>query len=115
MHDESVYKDPFTFDPERFLGAAPEQDPTTIAFGFGRRVCPGSHLALQSLFINIAVVLATMVIEPNGEMPEVRYTSGVIRCVSPAICKEESVDELSSVNRSHSSAGSGRTVRLRRS
>ena len=81
MHDESVYKDPFTFKPERFLGPSPEHDPTTAAFGFGRRVCPGSHLALQSLFINIAVVLATMVIEPDGEKPELRYTSGVIRYV----------------------------------
>ncbi|TFK86083.1 cytochrome P450 [Polyporus arcularius HHB13444] len=87
MHDESVYKDPFTFDPERFLGAAPEHDPTTIAFGFGRRVCPGSHLALQSLFINIAVVLATMVIEPDGEMPEVSYTSGVISQPEPFKCR----------------------------
>ena len=33
-----------TFKPERFLGAdgrAPEMDPHNLAFGFGRRVCPG--------------------------------------------------------------------------
>ncbi|RDX54729.1 cytochrome P450 [Lentinus brumalis] len=86
-HDESVYKDPFTFNPERFLGAAPEHDPTTLAFGFGRRVCPGSHLALQSLFINIALVLATMMIEPDGERPEVRYTSGIISQPEPFKCR----------------------------
>ncbi|RPD71690.1 cytochrome P450 [Lentinus tigrinus ALCF2SS1-7] len=87
MHDESVYKDPFTFKPERFLGPTPEHDPTTVAFGFGRRVCPGSHLALQSLFINIALVLATMVIEPDGEKPDVKYTSGVISQPEPFKCR----------------------------
>ena len=82
MHDLSVYKDPFTFRPERFLGDAPEHDPTTIAFGFGRRVCPGSHLALQSLFINISNILATLRIEGDGdpdELSKVQYSSGVIR------------------------------------
>jgi hypothetical protein len=37
LHNENVYKDPLTFNPERFLGTSPEQDPSDIAFGFGRR------------------------------------------------------------------------------
>ena len=91
-HDPSIHPDPSVFRPERFLSRAdyaPEQehDPTTVAFGFGRRVCPGSHLALQSLFLNVAMVLATMVVEPEpaedaegeGVGVGVRYTSGVIR------------------------------------
>ncbi|KAF5358672.1 hypothetical protein D9758_007666 [Tetrapyrgos nigripes] len=36
-HDENVYKDPMTFNPARFLGERPEQDPKDIVFGFGRR------------------------------------------------------------------------------
>lgn len=36
LHDERVYKDPFSFKPERFLGPTPEPDPDVL-FGFGRR------------------------------------------------------------------------------
>lgn len=35
--DREVYTRPFAFDPERFMGAQPEQDPYEIIFGFGRR------------------------------------------------------------------------------
>ena len=83
MHDPAAHAAPATFDPARFLGRAPERDPTAAAFGFGRRVCPGAHLAVQSLFVNVARVLATLVVEPDPAAPvrEVRYSSGVIRCV----------------------------------
>ncbi|KAF8652308.1 hypothetical protein AX16_004466 [Volvariella volvacea WC 439] len=41
LHDENLYADPFTFDPERFLKNGklnPEvHDPETMVFGFGRR------------------------------------------------------------------------------
>lgn len=33
-------------------------DPTVAAFGFGRRVCPGRHLAFDSIWIVIASTLA---------------------------------------------------------
>lgn len=39
-HDPDYYPEPFVFRPERYLeenGHAPEPDPRTIAFGFGRR------------------------------------------------------------------------------
>lgn len=35
-HDPEIYKDPFAFNPEQFLGNNPEPDPSLI-FGFGRR------------------------------------------------------------------------------
>lgn len=35
-HDPEIYKDPFAFNPYRFLGNNPEPDPSLI-FGFGRR------------------------------------------------------------------------------
>ena len=36
-HDPQVYPDPFKFNPERFLGPQPQQDPRDFSFGFGRR------------------------------------------------------------------------------
>ena len=48
FHDPSVYRDPTVFDPERFnaeLNPLPP-DPLDWAFGFGKRICPGAHLAL---------------------------------------------------------------------
>lgn len=43
MHDEEMYPNPETFNPERFLSANPEPDPRKWVFGFGRRVCPGKY------------------------------------------------------------------------
>ena len=41
LHDESVYKDPHTFKPERYdptpENPTGEPDPVRAAFGFGRR------------------------------------------------------------------------------
>lgn len=35
--DPECYADPWTFNPERFLGSSAERDPRELAFGFGRR------------------------------------------------------------------------------
>lgn len=59
LQDPDVYKDPGTFDPERFLEPRTEPDPTTEAFGYGRRICPGRYFADSSLFINIVRTLAS--------------------------------------------------------
>ena len=40
-HDEEIYPDPFTFNPNRHLGDAAQPDPYKFVFGFGRRACPG--------------------------------------------------------------------------
>ncbi|KZV76735.1 cytochrome P450 oxidoreductase [Peniophora sp. CONT] len=57
-YDETHYQDPTSFKPARFLGSSPELDPMTFAFGFGRRRCPGSGLALELLTYFMAVTLS---------------------------------------------------------
>ncbi|KAG6837602.1 hypothetical protein H0H93_006123 [Arthromyces matolae] len=60
--DESVYQDPRSFNPSRYLPAPVGRgEPfSTSHFGFGRRICPGRHLADDSLWIAIATSLATV-------------------------------------------------------
>ncbi|KAK1216462.1 hypothetical protein PQX77_020931 [Marasmius sp. AFHP31] len=67
-HDPNVYKDPFTFNPDRFLATpdhVPEKDPRDLVFGFGRRICPGRVLADASVFISCASLLACFDISPH--------------------------------------------------
>ena len=37
LRDPELYHDPEMFNPDRFMGDSPEQDPGTMVFGFGRR------------------------------------------------------------------------------
>ncbi|KAH6995439.1 O-methylsterigmatocystin oxidoreductase [Ilyonectria destructans] len=72
--DPTRYDDPFAFKPERFLnhplkaGAyAAVADPYErdhFGFGSGRRICPGMHLAENSLFITLAKILWAFHIAP---------------------------------------------------
>ena len=59
------------FDPTRYLDATGEMAPGEshireeghFSYGFGRRICVGRHMADNSLFINIAVLLWAVKIE----------------------------------------------------
>lgn len=72
--DPNLYSEPEAFKPERFLnhplkaGAyAGLGDPYArdhFDFGAGRRICPGMHLAENSLFITLAKILWAFEIRP---------------------------------------------------
>jgi len=97
LYNEDDYPDPSAFKPERFIDKDGQldpnvRDPAMIAFGFGRRLCPGNHLAISTLWLTAASVLATFnlsksvdkdgrVIEPSRE-----YHPGLIRCPFPFEC-----------------------------
>lgn len=90
LHNEKIYPQPDRFWPERFLNedgtlnsAIP--DPMQAAFGFGRRICPGRYLAVDSVWITIASVLSVLEITApldefgNSVKPNEEYTTGLLR------------------------------------
>ncbi|KAJ2917334.1 hypothetical protein MD484_g3040, partial [Candolleomyces efflorescens] len=62
LHDPELYPDPFRFNPDRFIkdGKINKEvaNPYAAAFGFGRRICPGRHMSLDSLYAMITATLA---------------------------------------------------------
>ncbi|KIK66148.1 hypothetical protein GYMLUDRAFT_239787 [Collybiopsis luxurians FD-317 M1] len=95
------------FEPKRWLRKDPDsersgaeqwildpniRDPTAVAFGFGRRVCPGRHMALSTLWVNAASLLhsfnITKGIDEDGKSiePKVEYVSGVLNNPAPFRC-----------------------------
>jgi len=112
MHDPEVFEKPLEFRPERYLknGKINREvlDPDVAAFGFGRRsvslygfivqsseiwhrICPGRHLARDTLFILISSVLSVFDILPpkdenrNEVKVEARFSGGAVMCVLSSV------------------------------
>ncbi|KAF5640103.1 oxidoreductase [Fusarium tjaetaba] len=84
-HDPTLYHDPMTFEPERFLGPEAETDPGRFVFGFGRRICPAQAMADKTLFLNMAQSLAVfdIKVKEGGDVPKAEFTSGVVSHPKP--------------------------------
>ncbi|KAF8202965.1 cytochrome P450 [Pholiota molesta] len=95
LHDETLYPEPFKFNPERFLkdGAISfdlQPDPLLAGgFGYGRRVCPGRYLAIDSAWIAISSILATFditkAIDDQGVViePAIAFSDGLVSHAKP--------------------------------
>ncbi|EIW78754.1 hypothetical protein CONPUDRAFT_128357 [Coniophora puteana RWD-64-598 SS2] len=71
-HDPEVYPEPEKFDPQRWIdeeGRVREEDRRFCTYGFGRRVCPGNHVANRSVFINTALILWAFRLRENPTAP----------------------------------------------
>jgi cytochrome P450 len=95
--DESIYKDPEVFNPDRFrpVEQGGDGEPFLQApFGFGRRICVGRHLAQASVWIALATLIATMDINksigPDGKNiePVVEFSTGLSRYAIGPSCNE---------------------------
>ncbi|KAE9388010.1 cytochrome P450 [Gymnopus androsaceus JB14] len=90
------------FEPKRWLLKGPGQrgwrlnpnmrEPTSISFGFGRRACPGKHMALSSFWLSVSSLLHSFNITPaidrdgNPIGPKVEYVSGAANRPVPFQC-----------------------------
>ncbi|KAG2007047.1 cytochrome P450 [Coprinopsis cinerea AmutBmut pab1-1] len=95
-HDPAHYGwNPSKFDPTRFLNESqtainPSMPMGYEAFGYGRRICPGLHIAVETVWLAIVSILAVFNIEPveGTDVSELdRYTSGLILHPLPFKCK----------------------------
>lgn len=84
-HDPVVYPHPEEFQPERYGGNDSEMRKVIdLAFGFGRRACPGMQFAEGSIFAIVSTILATSVVVPKMDAQgraivlPMDYTSGII-------------------------------------
>ncbi len=51
-HDETVFKSPFDFVPDRFVGVTETGQGTQhFGYGAGTRMCAGAHLANRELYV----------------------------------------------------------------
>lgn len=100
-NDPDRYPDPDSFKPERYLkypnpaadyiNVADPYERDHFAYGAGRRVCPGVHVAERSLFINVARTLWAFNIEKKTEAgrtiePETKMVPGFMSVPKPFQC-----------------------------
>ncbi|KAG7439041.1 cytochrome P450 [Guyanagaster necrorhizus] len=94
LHDEKDYPNPLVFDPGRFIprdGKERQPEPT-VAFGFGRRICPGRYIALNTAWIAIASMVSTLsftkAVDSEGRVvePSETFTSASLSFPVPFKC-----------------------------
>ncbi|KAL4071072.1 cytochrome P450 [Scleroderma yunnanense] len=70
-NDPEVFPNPEVFDPQRWIDMTGKvrRDIEFCTFGFGRRVCPGQHVANRSIFINTVLMLWSFRISQDPASP----------------------------------------------
>jgi cytochrome P450 len=86
LHDPELYPEPEEFKPERFLnndGTVREDPAISLAFGIGKRICPGRHFVDAAIFTVASSVLSvfnvTKAKDENGVEIPVEATASVLR------------------------------------
>ncbi|KAG7439314.1 cytochrome P450 [Guyanagaster necrorhizus] len=89
LHNEKDYPNPLVFDPDRFIprdGKERQPEPTVV-FGFGRRICPGRYIAVNTAWIAIASMVSTLSFTKAVDSePSETFTSAVFSFPVPFKC-----------------------------
>lgn len=97
MSDSTIFEQPEIFQPERFLkNSASNLDNFMMAFGFGRRKCPGEKLALNSMFIMISrFILLSSVRAPSLKLDccRILWAFNVVPALDPKTGSEIGISQ----------------------
>ncbi|KAF7346415.1 putative cytochrome P450 [Mycena sanguinolenta] len=94
-HDESIYPEPERFNPDRFFTADGKlnDDDVVFAFGFGRRICVGRHIADATVWATFVSILSTFNIakakDDTGKEIDIdpsNYSDGMVSHPLPFPC-----------------------------
>ncbi|KAG1731334.1 cytochrome P450 [Suillus paluster] len=97
-NDPDVFPEPHKFNPQRWIDETGRvrDDLRSFAFGFGRRVCPGQHVANRSVFINTALILWAFRLSENpaAKIDTSAFSDSTNTRAAPfEICVEKRMDE----------------------
>ncbi|KAG1816780.1 cytochrome P450 [Suillus subaureus] len=78
--DPDVFPEPDAFKPQRWIDGQGNlrDDIKLFVFGFGRRVCPGQHVANRSVFITALLVLWVfrLILDPTKPLEDMGFMGG---------------------------------------
>ena len=102
FRDPNIYPEPEAFNPDRFLKDGKLNplvfDPEVRVFGAGRRICPGRHFALQTMYLVVSCVLSVFDIAPplnddgSPQVLKAEFNGVFIRQVFPKISTGSDAD-----------------------
>ncbi|OAX32481.1 cytochrome P450 [Rhizopogon vinicolor AM-OR11-026] len=81
--DSEVFPEPHTFKPRRWIDdqGRLRDDLRFFVYGFGRRVCPGEHVANRSIFINSLLIFWAfqLTLDPGALLDDMGYMKGDVQ------------------------------------
>ncbi|KAG1816399.1 cytochrome P450 [Suillus subaureus] len=85
--DRDVFPEPDAFKPQRWIDGqgSLRDDIKLFVFGFGRRVCPGQHVANRSVFITALLILWAfkLTLDPTKPLEDMGFMGGSMPDIRP--------------------------------